>query len=83
MEPFIFIFYCRYRLTGCGSQASRQLDISSAYEKCVGHVQKKIGNAIITLRKNPPIEIIKIVVKKVVPARKATKRCPTVKIFLP
>ncbi len=40
----------------------------------MGHVQKRVGYAFITLCKNPPIEIVEIVVKKAIPARKATKR---------
>ncbi len=32
--------------------------------ECVGHVQKRVGYAFITLSKNPPIEIIEIVVKR-------------------
>ncbi len=36
--------------------------------ECVVHVQKRVGNTIITLSKNPPIEIVEIVVKLAEPA---------------
>ena len=46
--------------------------------ECVGHVQKRVGKEFIKLRTNPPVEIVKVLVKKAVPARKATKKRPAV-----
>ena len=43
--------------------------------ECVGHVQKRVGAAIIKLRQNPPTEMVEEVVEKAV---KATKKRPTV-----
>ena len=41
--------------------------------ECVGHVQKHVGAAIIKLKRNPPTEMVEVVVEKAVKARKATK----------
>ncbi len=46
--------------------------------ECVGHVQKRVGAFVINLPKNPPIEIVNVVVKKGCKARKATKKRPAV-----
>ena len=42
--------------------------------ECVGHVQKRVGAAIIKLIKKPPIGPVEVVVKKAIKARKATKK---------
>ncbi len=31
--------------------------------ECVGHVQKRVGAFVINLTKNPPLEIVNVVVK--------------------
>ena len=41
--------------------------------ECVGHVQKRVGAAMIKLKRNPPTEMVEVVVEKAVKARKATK----------
>ena len=41
--------------------------------ECVGHVQKRVGTAVICLRTNPPYEEIEVIVRKAVKARKARK----------
>ena len=44
--------------------------------ECVGHVQKRLGKAVIKLRTKPPMENVKVVVRPAVKARKATKKRP-------
>ena len=44
--------------------------------ECVGHVQKRLGAAIIKLRTNPPTEVVEVVTQKGVTFRKATKMRP-------
>ena len=46
--------------------------------ECVGHVQKRLGKAIITLRTKPPMESV-TVVRPAVRVCKATKKSPAVK----
>ncbi len=41
--------------------------------ECVGHVQKRVGKALINLRTHPPMETVEVEVKKAVKGRKATK----------
>ena len=41
--------------------------------ECVGHVQKRVGAAMIKLKRNPPTEMVEVVVEKAVKAHKATK----------
>ncbi len=51
--------------------------------ECVGQVQKRVGHAFITLSKNPPIEIVEIVVKKAVRLEKPLRDALPWKLFLP
>ena len=46
--------------------------------ECVGHVQKRVGAAMIKLKRNPPTEMVEVVVEKAVKARKATKNRPAI-----
>lgn len=54
-------------------------DVQIVKYECVGHVQKRVGAAIINLRQKPPMETVEVVVEKAVKARKATKSRPAVK----
>ena len=46
--------------------------------ECVGHLQKRLGKAAITLRTKPPMETVQVT-RPAVRARRATKNCPAVK----
>ena len=53
-------------------------DVKLTKYECVGHVQKRLGKAVIDLRTKPPLETVQVT-RPGVRARKATKNRPAVK----